>query len=101
MRFVVELIITDFRTNCKRNFLRKEVSVELINSISYERYANIRDAENLTDYRVADLAGIPRSTFSDWKGGRSKPKVEKLFKICRVLNVTLDDLIFAEEATNV
>lgn len=72
--------------------------MELINAITYERYAAIRDAEQLTDYRVADLADIPRSTFSDWKAGRSKPKVEKLFKICRALGMTLDDLIFAEEA---
>ena len=72
--------------------------MELVNSVSYERYAKMRDTKNLTDYRVADMAGIPKSTFSDWKVGRSKPKMEKLFKICHVLGVTLDELIFTEES---
>ena len=69
-----------------------------INFIAYETYATVRDAKQLTDYEVASLANIPKSTFSDWKAGRSEPKVEKLFKICCALGMTVDDLIHAEEA---
>lgn len=57
--------------------------------ITYERYAEIRDSKNLKDGRVAELAGIGRSTFSDWKSGRSVPKEDKLKKIANVLNLPL------------
>ena len=43
----------------------------------YERYVEIRDSKNLTDYRVSGDTGITKSTFSDWKSGRSKPKLDK------------------------
>ncbi|MFR1453094.1 MAG: helix-turn-helix domain-containing protein [Hungatella sp.] len=33
---------------------------------------------NLTPYRVSLDTGIAQSTLSDWKSGRSKPKVDKL-----------------------
>jgi transcriptional regulator with XRE-family HTH domain len=44
----------------------------------------------MKDATVAELAGITKSTFSDWKSGRSKPKTEKLIKIAAVLEVPLE-----------
>lgn len=44
----------------------------------YSNYARLRDERKLTDYRVAKETGIARSTFSEWKLGRSKPKIDKL-----------------------
>ena len=55
--------------------------------ITYERYAEIRDRKNLTDGKVAELAGFGRSTFSDWKSGRSIPKYDKMQKIINVLDL--------------
>lgn len=55
--------------------------------ITYERYAEIRDKKNLTDGKVAELAGFGRSTFSDWKSGRSIPKIDKMQKIAEVLEM--------------
>lgn len=46
----------------------------------YKRYAELRDGRGVTDYRVAMDTGIPCSTFTDWKSGRSKPKLYKLKK---------------------
>ena len=34
--------------------------------------------KGVTDYRVSIDTGITKSTFSDWKNGRSNPKVDKL-----------------------
>lgn len=59
----------------------------------YTKYATIRDEKGLNDYKVAQAAGIPRSTFSDWKIGRSKPKLEKLSKIANVLECSIEALI--------
>ena len=47
----------------------------------YEKYVALRDAKGVTDKDVSVATGIGMSTFSDWKSGRSKPKVEKLSKL--------------------
>ena len=44
----------------------------------YEKYAKLRDSKRITDYRVASDTGITKSTFTDWKNGRSKPKIKKM-----------------------
>lgn len=44
----------------------------------YEKYVELRDSRGISDYRVSEDTGITRSTFSDWKNGRSSPKIEKL-----------------------
>lgn len=59
----------------------------------YERYAELRDQAGLTDYAVAKRAGIVASTLSDWKSGRSIPKLQKLTRIAEAVNAKLDDLI--------
>ena len=59
----------------------------------YTKYAELRDAAGLTDYAVSKATDIPRSTFSDWKSGRSKPKLEKLLKIAKLLGCPVEALI--------
>ena len=63
----------------------------------YEIYCSLRDKRGLTDYQVAKATGIGRSTFSDWKSGRSTPKRDKLQKIADYFDVTLDYLTTGEE----
>lgn len=55
--------------------------------ITYEKYAEIRDSKGLTDGKIAEKAGFGRSTFTDWKSGRSIPKAEKMMKIADVLEM--------------
>ena len=40
----------------------------------YEIYCKLRDEKGCKDADVAKATGITKSTFSDWKNGRSKPK---------------------------
>ena len=47
----------------------------------YEIYCKLRDERGLKDADVVRQTGITKSTFSDWKSGRSKPKNEKLQKV--------------------
>lgn len=58
----------------------------------YARYSEIRDRLGLKDSAVAKATGIGKSTFSDWKSGRSAPKREKLKKIAEYLGVTVEEL---------
>lgn len=56
----------------------------------YEKYVELRDKKGVTDYRVAMDTGIPKSTFTDWKNGRSKPKTEKLKTIAEYFGVSIE-----------
>ncbi|MDO4632990.1 MAG: helix-turn-helix transcriptional regulator [Eubacteriales bacterium] len=56
----------------------------------YEAYEKLRKQKGVTDYRVSEETGIVKSTFSDWKSGRSKPKIEKLMILARYFDVPLE-----------
>lgn len=56
----------------------------------YEKYEELRDAKGVNDAKVSEATGIPRSTFTDWKQGRSKPKVEKLLKLAEFFGVSVE-----------
>nr|DAG79995.1 MAG TPA: Repressor protein CI [Caudoviricetes sp.] len=58
----------------------------------YEIYCKLRDAKGLKDADVAKATGITKSTFSDWKSGRSKPNAEKLKKIADFLDTMTEYL---------
>ena len=53
----------------------------------YVRYVELRDKKGVTDYRVSIETGIPKSTFSEWKSGRSKPKFDKLLILAKYFGV--------------
>lgn len=63
----------------------------------YDVYERLRDLRGLSDYRVAELTGIPRSTFSDWRTGRSTPGAEKILKLVRFFEVNYYDFFGEEE----
>ena len=63
----------------------------------YKKYVRLRDSLGVTDYRVASDTGIPKSTFSDWKSGRSVPKINKLQKIATYFGVVIEALLEDEE----
>jgi len=86
-------IVSDFRTKINRKF-GNEVIVFM-----YERYVELRNQKGVSDYRVAKDTGIPKSTFSDWKSGRSKPKIAKLKILAGYFGVAVDELISATDET--
>lgn len=59
----------------------------------YEIYCKLRDDRGLKDADVVRETKITKSTFSDWKSGRSKPKNDKLQKIADFFDVSLDYLL--------
>lgn len=77
-------IITDFRTKINTK-VRKEENIYM-----YKKYVELRDKNGVTDYRVSSDTGITKSTFSDWKSGRSEPKLEKLKIIADYFSVPIE-----------
>lgn len=67
----------------------------------YEKYCKIRDQKGYRDSDVAKGAGITKSTFSDWKSGRSNPKNEKLIKIANFLEVPVECFFSTNENASV
>ena len=63
----------------------------------YEIYCKLRDAMGVKDADVVKATGITKSTFSDWKSGRSKPKDEILQKIADFFGVTAEYLRTGKE----
>lgn len=61
----------------------------------YEKYVKLRDKKGVTDYRVSEDTKITKSTFSDWKSGRSNPKVDKLKILADYFGVSIE--YFLEE----
>lgn len=56
----------------------------------YEHYVELRDKKGVTDYRVSKDTGITKSTFTDWKNGRSSPKLEKLSLLAKYFEVPIE-----------
>lgn len=55
----------------------------------YSRYVKLRDKKGVRDADVASATGIGKSTFTDWKQGRSVPKQEKLQRIADYFEVNI------------
>ena len=56
----------------------------------YKKFADLLLKNNKTTYRVAKDTGISPTLFSDWKKGKSKPKVDKLRILADYFGVPLD-----------
>ena len=56
----------------------------------YQKFQQLVKAKGITTYRVAKDIGLAPTVFSDWKSGKSKPKVDKLKKIADYFGVTIE-----------
>lgn len=61
--------------------------------MDYQRFYELLTARGTTVYKVAKETGIPPSTFSDWKSGRSVPKADKLKRIADYFGISLDAML--------
>lgn len=51
---------------------------------------------NMMQTEVAEKADISNNFYSNIERGKTKPSVETLIKICKALNLSLDEIIFEE-----
>lgn len=63
----------------------------------YKIFEALLAERGVTAYQVAKATGISTGSLSDWKNGRSSPKVEKLKKIADYFGVSVDYLLGNEE----
>lgn len=59
----------------------------------YEKFCALLEKTNKTPYQVSKDTGIPQSVLSDWKRGRSKPKVDKLKILADYFGVSIEYFI--------
>jgi len=55
--------------------------------MEYSRLESLLSERGISMYKLSKDTGVPASTFSDWKSGRSVPKLEKLSKIAKYFDV--------------
>lgn len=59
----------------------------------YEIFAQLLEERNVTPYQVSKATGVAQSSLSDWKTGKSKPKIDKMKKIAEYFNVSVEYLL--------
>lgn len=62
----------------------------------YETFKKLLSERNLTAYQVAKDTGLSQTMFSDWKHGKSKPKVDKLSILAKYFDVPLEAFLMKE-----
>lgn len=63
----------------------------------YEIFVKLLEMNNAKAADVCKGTGLPSSLFSEWKKGKSTPKVDKLQKIADFFGVSLDYLMTGKE----
>ena len=61
---------------------------------SFYRLDKVVKERGLTFYTVAKALGLSKSLFSDWKSGKSVPKVDKMIPIADYLGITIEYIIY-------
>lgn len=65
-----------------------------------EKIQKLRKDRGLTQEQFAQMLFVSRTAVSKWETGRGIPSMESLQMIARLCDVTLDDLLGAEEAVS-
>lgn len=65
----------------------------------YEIFEALLRERGVTAYQVSKATGISTGSLSDWKNGRSSPKIDKLKKIASYFGVSVDYLLGQEESS--
>ena len=53
----------------------------------------IRKDNNMTQAQVVEMLHCSINKYASWEQGRTEPDIESLRELCRIFNVTPDDLI--------
>lgn len=64
--------------------------------MDYRIFDKLLKINNTTVYRVSKGTGISASTFTDWKNGRSVPKIDKIKLIADFFGVPLEYMVSGE-----
>lgn len=56
----------------------------------------LREAKGMTQLEIANMLDVTPAAVSKWENGESKPKVETLFKLAEIFDVTAEELMSGE-----
>ncbi len=59
----------------------------------YKKFLELLNKRNITAYRVAKDTGISPVVFSEWKKGKSNPKIDKLTILAKYFDVSVEYFI--------
>lgn len=57
-----------------------------------EKLQKLRKEKGYSQEELADLLDVSRQSVSKWESGTTYPEMDKLLSLCKIFNVTLDDL---------
>jgi transcriptional regulator with XRE-family HTH domain len=57
-----------------------------------EKLQRLRKENNLSQEQLADKLDVSRQSVSKWESGQTYPEMDKLLTMCKLFNITLDDL---------
>lgn len=63
----------------------------------YQKYVELKNALNVTDYAVSKATGISTATLTNWKYGRYNPKVDKLKILADYFGVSIEYFLSEEK----
>lgn len=63
---------------------------------SYKKFCMLLSKNNITAYKVAKETNISPTVFSDWKSGKSRPKVDKIKILADYFEVSIEYFISEE-----
>lgn len=66
----------------------------------YEIFAKLMKSKGCSAYQVSKATGVAQSTLSDWKNGKTEPKLDKMKKIADYFNVSVEYLTTGKENEN-
>ena len=72
----------------------KDKDLSLLNISIGSRVQKIRAERNLTQEKFAELLGCSRNHLSALERGTSAFSIERLMNVCKILNVSADQLLF-------
>ena len=67
--------------------------------MSYEIFERLLKLHKTTVYRVSKDTGIAASTFTDWKNGRSVPKLDKIQLIANYFDVPIEYMLTGDDSS--
>ncbi|MGO5550056.1 helix-turn-helix domain-containing protein [Lachnospiraceae bacterium LCP19S3_B12] len=68
---------------------------------SYKKYAELLAKNNISSYKVSKDTGLYSPLFSEWKSGKSVPKVDKIKIIADYFDVSIEYFLEGEPAKEV
>ena len=62
-----------------------------------ESLSKYRKSAGISQEKLADMLGVSRQAVSKWETGETQPEMANLMAICRILNITPNELLGYEK----